>query len=128
MDDPVRGRGRRFRIRFVHQPRRVAIPPFGSFGYHEPDINSPRVQTWNVTFERQIGANWGWRAATSAPTPIGCGRRRLLNPGFYMGLGPCTLADGKFLSVCSTERQPELRGRCYQENPRKRALIGTLGY
>ena len=30
--------------------------PFGAFGATDPDINSPRIQSWNVTFERQIGS------------------------------------------------------------------------
>jgi hypothetical protein len=39
--------------------RDTVYPAFGSFGTMNPDINSPRVQNWNVTFERQIGASWG---------------------------------------------------------------------
>jgi hypothetical protein len=75
--------------------RDVTYPAFGSFGTMNPDINSPRVQNWNVTFERQIGASWG-----AAASYIGSYSDRLwaqtsINPGIYMGLGPCTLKDGR---------------------------------
>ena len=42
-------------------PRDIAFPFYGSYGAIDPDINSPRTQSWNVTLERQIGR---------------CGRRR----------------------------------------------------
>ncbi len=41
--------------------RDTAYPPFGAFGTMNPDINSPRVQNWNVTVERQLGTTWGLR-------------------------------------------------------------------
>ena len=106
--------------------RDVTYPAFGSFGTMNPDINSPRVQTWNVTFERQIAANWG-----AAASYIGTYSNRLwaqtaFNPGVYMGLGPCTLRDGRTYAVCSTNANLNVRRALYQENPTEAALIGTL--
>src|SRR5712691_3844140 len=106
--------------------RDVTYPAFGSFGTMNPGINSPRVQTWNVTFERQIGATWG-----AAASYIGTYSDRLwaqtsINPGIYMGLGPCTLRDGRSYAVCSTNANLNVRRVLYQENPREAALIGTL--
>ena len=106
--------------------RDVAYPAFGSFGTMNPDINSPRVQTWNVTFERQFGASWG-----AAASYIGTYSDRLwaqtsINPGIYMGLGPCTLRDGRTYPVCSTNANLNVRRTLYQENPTQAALIGTL--
>jgi carboxypeptidase family protein/TonB-dependent receptor-like protein len=106
--------------------RDVLYPAFGSFGTMNPDINSPRVQTWNVTFERQFGSNWG-----AAASYIGTYSDRLwaqtsINPGLYMGLGPCTLRDGRTYAVCSTNANLNVRRALYQENPTEAALIGTL--
>ena len=39
--------------------REVQFIPFGAFGATDPDIDSPRVQSWNVTLERQLGEEWG---------------------------------------------------------------------
>jgi hypothetical protein len=53
-----------------------------------PDINSPRVQSWNVTVEQQIGS--AWQAAASY---LGSYSDRLwgqvaINPGMFLGTRP----------------------------------------
>ena len=60
-------------------------------GVIDPDINSTRVQSWNVTVERQIGT--AWQASVSY---LGSYLDRLWGgcrstPANFMGLGPCTL-------------------------------------
>ena len=57
----------------------------------KPDIHSPRVQSWNVTVERQMGADWG-----AAVSYLGNYSDRLwdlvpINPAIFLGLGPCVL-------------------------------------
>ena len=39
-------------------PIDAQFPAFGAHGVMDPDINSARVQSWNVTIERQLGALW----------------------------------------------------------------------
>ena len=106
--------------------RNVAYPAFGSFGTMNPDINSPRVQTWNVTFERQFGANWGVAASYIGTYSDRLWAQTSINPGIYMGVGPCTLRDGRTYPVCSTNANLNVRRALYQENPTEAALIGTL--
>ena len=106
--------------------RDVAYPAFGSFGTMDPSINSPRVQTWNVTFERQMGANWGAAASYIGSYSDRLWAQTAINPGIYMGLGPCTLKDGRTYPVCSTNANLNVRRVLYQENPKEAALIGTL--
>ncbi|HEU5257437.1 MAG TPA: TonB-dependent receptor [Vicinamibacterales bacterium] len=106
--------------------RNTAYPAFGSFGTMNPDINSPRVQTWNVTFERQIGASWGVAASYIGTYSDRLWAQTAINPGLYMGLGPCTLRDGRTYTVCSTNANLNVRRALYQENPTEAALIGTL--
>ena len=48
-----------------------------------------------------------------------------LNPGIYMGLGPCTL-NGVAYPVCSTNANLNQRRVLFQQNPREAALIGAL--
>ena len=100
--------------------------PFGGFGTMDPGINSPRVQSWNVTLEQQIGAEWGVSVSY-----LGSYSDRLwapisLNPGIYMGLGPCTLPNGVSYPVCSTNANLNFRRVLYQQNPREASLIGGL--
>jgi hypothetical protein len=106
--------------------RDVAYPAFGSFGTMNPDINSPRVQTWNVTFERQFGASWGAAASYIGTYSDRLWAQTAINPGIYMGLGSCTLRDGRTYPVCSTNANLNVRRALYQENPTQAALIGTL--
>jgi len=104
----------------------VTYPAFGSFGTMNPDINSPRVQNWNVTFERQIGASWGVTASYIGSYSDRLWAQTSINPGIYMGLGPCTLRNGVTYPVCSTNANLNVRRELYQENQKEAALIGTL--
>jgi hypothetical protein len=105
--------------------RTTVFPAFGAFGSIDPEINSPRVQSWNVTVERQIGASW--QAAVSY---LGNYTDRLwdlvgLNPAVFMGTGPCTI-QGVFYPVCSTTANINNRRVLYLENAREGGLIGAV--
>ena len=73
--------------------RDTVFIPYGAFGTVDPNLNSPRVQQWNLTIERQLGSLW-----QAAASYIGTYTDRLwnqvaINPGVFMGLGPCTLQN-----------------------------------
>ena len=48
-----------------------------------------------------------------------------LNPGVFMGLGPCTI-NGVAYRVCSTNANLNQRRALFQQNPREAAFIGSL--
>jgi hypothetical protein len=105
--------------------RDTVYPPGGAFGVMKPTINSPRVQSWNVTVERQIGADWGVAASY-----LGNYTDRLwdlvpINPAVFRGLGPCTI-DGVAYPVCSTPANTNQRRVISLENPRVGPLISNL--
>jgi carboxypeptidase family protein/TonB-dependent receptor-like protein len=105
--------------------RETVFPPAGAFGAMKPDINSPRVQSWNVTVERQIGTDWG-----VAVSYLGNYTDRLwdlvpLNPAVFMGLGPCTI-NGVVHPVCSTAANTNARRVISLENPRAGQQISAL--
>ena len=61
----------------------TVFTPYSPFSVLDPDVNSPRSQTWNVTVERQIGAN-----SSVSASYLGSYSDRLwgqigLNPGVY---------------------------------------------
>src|SRR5258705_8636135 len=67
----------------------------------DSDINAPRVQSWNVSLEQQIGKDWG-----ASISYLGSYTDRLwglvaLNPGVFLGLAPCVL-QGVSFPVCTT--------------------------
>jgi hypothetical protein len=79
----------------------TVYPVGGTLSSMDPDINAPRVQSWNLTVEKQIGADWG-----TSISYLGSYSDRLwglvaLNPGVYLGLGSCTL-QGVSYPVCTT--------------------------
>ena len=92
------------------------FPDFGAYGAVDPDINSTRVQSWNVIVERQLGT--AWQASASY---LGSYTDRLwgqvqLNPGVFRGLGPCTIARVLYPS-CTVAGNLEQRRVLFQENP-----------
>ena len=105
----------------------VEFIPFGAFGATDPDIDSPRVQSWNVTFERQFGTDWGVSASYLGSYTDRLWLQIQQNPGVFLGLGPCVLA-GRSYPVCSTAANLNQRRRLSLsgENPAAAELIGNL--
>jgi carboxypeptidase family protein len=124
MDDP-------YRTTVGGDPHPIVTGPntpyvqFGSFGTMDPDINSNRIQSWNFTVEQQIGSEWGVSAAYLGSHSDRLWYQLALNPGIYMGLGPCTL-NGVSYPVCSTNANLNQRRLLYQQNPREAQFIGPL--
>lgn len=103
--------------------------PFGAFGSMDPDINSPRAQQWNVMVEQQLGASWGVSATYLGSYSDRLWAQSALNPGVFLGLGPCTLntATGpRTFPVCSTNANLNERRVLSLENPTRSAQIGAL--
>ena len=90
-----------------------------------PGINSPRVQSWNASVEKQMGANWSLSVAYLGSHSDRLWAQKALNPAVYMGLGPCTIL-GVSYSVCSTTANTNQRRVFNTINPAAAALIGAL--
>ena len=99
--------------------------PFGTFGTMDPGINSPRIQSWNVTVEQQLGTDWGVSVAYLGSHSDRLWAQKALNLGVYMGLGPCTI-NGVAYPVCSTTANLNQRRALNQTNPAQAAFIGAL--
>ena len=102
-------------------------PIGGTFSSMNSDINAPRVQSWNVSVERQIGSDWGASVAY-----LGSYTDRVwglvdLNPGVYLGVGPCTL-NGVNIPICSTNNNLNQRRvlSLSRENPASANLMSFL--
>jgi hypothetical protein len=103
--------------------------PFGAFGTMDPDINSPRVQQWNVMVERQLGTNWGVSATYLGSYSDRLWAQTALNNGVFLGLGPCTLNTStgpRSFPVCSTTANLNQRRVMSLQDPIKSAKIGAL--
>ena len=105
--------------------RDTRFPPFGSFGSMDPNINSPRVQSWNVTLERQLRTEWGVSASYLGSYTDRIWGLVQLNPGVFLGLGPCTI-NGVSYPACTTDANLNNRRVLYLENPREAQLIANI--
>jgi len=104
----------------------TSFPVGGTFASMDHDINAPRIQSWNVSFERQFGSDWGASVAY-----LGSYSDRLWglvenNPGVFLGTGLCTL-NGVSIAACTTtanlnQRRVTLSG----ETPASATLISNL--
>ena len=101
--------------------------PYGAFGAIDPDINSPRIQQWNVTVERQLGGVWQMAASYLGSHTDRLWNQVALNPGVFLGLGPCTL-DGVFYATCTNNGNLNQRRVFSLSNENRAAaqLIGNL--
>jgi hypothetical protein len=71
--------------------RNTMYPAFGAFGVMDPNINPPRVQSWNVTLEKQLGTNWSATVNYLGRYSDHLWAEEAINPGVFMGLNPCTI-------------------------------------
>jgi len=83
------------------------------------------VQSWNATVERQVGRAWQVSA-----TYLGSYLDRLwgnvpLNPGVFLGTGPCTL-QGVNYPVCTVAGNLEARRTFTLDNPREGQLLSYV--
>ena len=103
----------------------TVFPAFGAFGIMDPNINPPRVQSWNVTLEKQLGENWSATANYLGRYSDHLWAELAINSGVFMGLGPCTI-NGVAYPVCSTNANLNQRRKFSLENPREGGLLGFV--
>ena len=106
-------------------PFDAQFPGFGAFGVMDPDINSTRVQSWNVTVERQLGAAWQVSASYLGNYADRLWGQVHMNPGTFMGLGPCTI-HGQFFPTCTVQGNVDRRRTLYLENPQAGQWLGPV--
>jgi hypothetical protein len=101
--------------------------PYGAFGAIDPNINSPRMQQWNVTLERQIGSVWQVAVSYLGSYTDRLWNQVAINPGVFLGLDPCTLQSVSY-ATCSNNGNLNQR-RVFSlsgENPSAAQLIGNM--
>ncbi|HXD17772.1 MAG TPA: carboxypeptidase regulatory-like domain-containing protein [Vicinamibacterales bacterium] len=103
----------------------TVYPAFGAFGVMNPDINPPRVQSWNVTLEKQLGTNYSATINYLGRYSDHLWAEEAINPGVFMGLAPCAI-NGVNYPVCSTLANLNQRRVLSLENPARAAGLGFV--
>jgi len=106
-------------------PFDAQFPGFGAYGVIDPDINSTRVQSWNVTFERQLGVAWQGSVSYLGSYADRMWGQSHINPSNFMGLGPCTIAGVSYPS-CTVSSNTDRRRTLYLENPAAGQFLGPI--
>ena len=104
----------------------AVFPVGGQYLAIDPDQENTRKQSWNVVVERQIGSNMAVSASYIGNYTDRLWNMKALNPGRFLGLGPCTLPDGSFHAVCSTTANLDRRRLLMFENPVEGRFISGL--
>jgi hypothetical protein len=104
--------------------RDTVFPPYGAFGAMDPNIKPPRVQSWNVTLEKQLGTSYSVTANYLGRYSDRLWAQTAINPGVFLGLGPCVI-NGVSYTVCSTNANLNQRRALGLENPVEGGLIGA---
>ena len=96
--------------------RDTTFTPYGAFLALDYDSPNMRVGQWNLSLQKQIGADW-----LASATYLGNATRHLwgtqpLNPVIFLPGGPCTL-NGVTYNPCSTTANLDARRRWTLANP-----------
>jgi hypothetical protein len=97
-------------------------PTVTSIDYDSPNM---RMDQWNLSLQRQIGADWLVSASYLGNHTIHLSASQFLNPSVFLGLGPCTL-NGVFYRTCSTTGNTNQRRRLSLANPEQGQYYGRL--
>jgi hypothetical protein len=107
------------------------FPPAGTFLAVDPDTENTRQHSWNVAFQRQLGSAVAVSATYLGNRTTNLWNMKALNPGVFLGLGPCTLNTARgpqFFPVCSTQQNLQQRRRLSLQNPVTSQAIGGLDF
>jgi carboxypeptidase family protein/TonB-dependent receptor-like protein len=105
--------------------RNVPWQSYGVVTAMDYDTPNMRVVQWNASLQKQIGSDW-----LASASYIGNGSRHLwsmqhLNPGIFLGLGPCTLNNVQY-TTCSTTTNLDQRRLLSLENPQVGQKYGYI--
>ena len=106
----------------------AAFPPGGQYLAIDPDLKTTRKHSWNLVLERQVGEAMVVSASYLGNYTTNLWNMKALNPGLFLGLGPCTLPNGVFQPVCSTQQNIDQRRALMFENPAEARFISGLDF
>ena len=108
-DDPYSGR--RWKPAPDRHQRQHGVPAFGAFGVMDPNIDPPRVQSWNVTLEKQLGTNWSATANYLGRYSDHLWAEVAINPACSWALVPAR-STASPAPVCQHRREPDYVDGC----------------
>ena len=114
-----------------HPPTGV-FPVGSTYMPIDPNIKTPEVYNWNLGVQRQFTSNWFGSASYVGSHAIHMWTLIELNPGKFLGTGPCTLSTpgqttpSRTFPDCSTTASLNYRRVLNLENPAGAQSISNL--
>ena len=96
--------------------KNMSFPAFGAYVTHPFNLKETYLHQWNLSLQRQIGADWLVTANYLGNTTIHFRTENQLNPAAFLGLGPCAI-NGVNYATCSTTANTNQRRLLYLQNP-----------
>ena len=106
----------------------AVFPRGGQYLALDPDLKNTNKHSWNLVLERQVGERMVVAATYIGNHTNNLWNMKALNPGQFLGLGPCTLPDGTFHAVCSTQANLDQRRALMFENPREARFLSGVDF
>lgn len=106
-------------------PGAAIFPAEGTYVSIPGDVPQMYTMQWNISFERQIGANWKATVSYVGNHSDHILGAREIDPALYMGLGPCTINSVDY-SKCSTTSNTNQRRPLYLLNPVQGAYYSSI--
>jgi hypothetical protein len=94
----------------------MVLPLSGTYSTHPFEYKPSYMNQWNLSIQRQLGTDWLLTANYLGNNTIHFPAAVQVNPGLFLGLGPCTIA-GVSYTVCSTNGNLNQRRPLYLQNP-----------
>lgn len=105
--------------------KNFTFPNFGTYANYPLHLPVTYLEQWNLSFQRQFGANWLASASYLGNNTIHLWTNNPINAPVFMGLGACTIA-GVSYSVCSTAANENQRRPLYLQNPAQGKYYGAI--
>jgi Carboxypeptidase regulatory-like domain len=99
------------------------FPPYVSFLTIPSDNQTPQISSWNITMQKQLGADFLISSSYLASQTTHVWVQKPLNPARFLSLAPCSF-NGVNYAVCSTTANTDQRRRLNLERPQE--AIGAL--
>ena len=98
--------------------KETPFPTFANYGTHPFDLSPSYMNQWNLSIQRQLGADLLLTANYVGNNMIHLPAGVQLNPAVFLGLNPCTINSVNY-PVCSTTVNTNQRRRLYLQNPQQ---------
>jgi hypothetical protein len=124
LDDPWRGipGGNIFPYEL---DKNAPFPSAGLFYTQQPTLRNPYSQSWNLSFQRQLGSGWLVSTSYMGSNNMHIWGNNPLNPAIYFPQASCVL-NGVTYTPCSTTANTDARRRLTLDRPAEGSKISYL--